>query len=613
MSNVDPGRGFPQAGAFGQPNAVRPSAQPGAMPMNQAGFGQPAAAPVNQAGFGQPAAAPMQGQAGFGQPAAAPVNQAGFGQPAAAPMNQAGFGQPVVTPYAQPGAAQPFGSQNPPPQFSQPYVQKFARPAAQASPAQPSPAFTAGASQQTPYPGAAAQPPQAFTAGIPQQTAYPTGTVPPPAGMGAATVPPAQEGPEQAFDENRGGFGYIPTGRGPSLPMRWWHWAVIGAGVLVLAAVVLYAVLPSLMPNRDGTAVIRQASLGEQYSGDALVVRNETVYDQEGVTRVEYVAEEGQVVRYNAEICRVFASGYSTRDMESLQTYRDQIRTYQRALLTSETTIEGQRYAMESNVLQSIRQIRDIIGGARGNLINQEQILTGAVRERQTYIRNTYVNDQRLTRLLEDANVQEQKIDSVTRRYKATEECIVSFYVDGFEYGLTMNNYNTFEPMQVRAMASGQKPELTASQRGKTAIYRTVRDGTWAVLMLVDDQTWNPVEGQQFQMRLETFAEDQVAIARVESFRRSGGELLVILTVESGVRSVLDLRQSRVELYSENTALIVPSRAVYVQDEMEGVVVRSSGGDVFVPIIVIRRSGDDVYISPVTEGFLFEGLTVRLF
>jgi hypothetical protein len=176
-----------------------------------------------------------------------------------------------------------------------------------------------------------------------------------------------------------------------------------------------------------------------------------------------------------------------------------------------------------------------------------------------------------------------------------------------------MLNYNTFDPVQVRSMMEGRKPEMTSSQRGRTAIYRTVRDNPWSVLMLADDQTWNPVEGQQFQMRLGTFNDDEVMSATVESFRRSGGELLVVLKVEDNVSRVLDLRQSRVALYDENTALVVPSKAIYVQDETEGVVVRTGGSDLFVPVTIIRRSGDDVYISPVTEGYLFEGLTVRLF
>ena len=452
---------------------------------------------------------------------------------------------------------------------------------------------------------AGTMPPQ-MTGAMPPQM---TGTMPP---QMTGTVPPDMTGNVQPMQEATG-FGYMPTGRGPSKPMRWWHWAIIAAVLVAMTAALLLILLPGLGRGDTSTAQIRQASLGEQYTGDGLIVRDESVYDAEGVTRVEYVAEEGQLVRYNTEICRIFAAGYSTRDMTSLQDYRDQIRTYQRTLLTSETTIEGQRYAMESNVLQSVRQIREIIGGARGNLTNQEQILTAAVRDRQTYIRNTYSNDQRLTRLLEDANVQEQRIDSVTRRAKAIEECIVSFYTDGFEYGLNMLNYNTFDPAQVRSMIEGRKPELTSTQRGRTAIYRTVRDTPWSVLMLADDQTWNPVEGQQFQMRLGAFNEDEVMTARVESFRRSGGELLVVLVIDRDVSRVLDLRQSRVALYDENTALIVPARAIYVQDEVEGVVVRTGGRDLFVPVTIIRRSGEDVYISPVTEGYLCEGLTVRLF
>lgn len=59
-----------------------------------------------------------------------------------------------------------------------------------------------------------------------------------------------------------------------------------------------------------------------------------------------------------------------------------------------------------------------------------------------------------------------------------------------------MSTYESFIPSDVRKMYNGQKPELTTAQKGKTTIYRTVQDGHWAVLMLVKDSNWTPVDGQ---------------------------------------------------------------------------------------------------------------------
>ena len=47
-------------------------------------------------------------------------------------------------------------------------------------------------------------------------------------------------------------------------------------------------------------------------------------------------------------------------------------------------------------------------------------------------------------------------------------------------------------------------------------------DEPWYVLMLVDDTSWNPVEGASYALELNQFENTQVE-ATVISFTRSGG------------------------------------------------------------------------------------------
>lgn len=137
-----------------------------------------------------------------------------------------------------------------------------------------------------------------------------------------------------------------------------------------------------------------------------------------------------------------------------------------------------------------------MIAGTSGNMLNQEKLLDAAITARQQYLKEKYNTDQRLSRLYDDEQAQVQRITSWTKSYIATQESIVSFYSDGYEYGLNMSTYESFIPSDVRKMYNGQKPELTTAQKGKTTIYRTVQDGHWAVLMLVKDSNWTPVDGQ---------------------------------------------------------------------------------------------------------------------
>lgn len=384
--------------------------------------------------------------------------------------------------------------------------------------------------------------------------------------------------------------------------------------VLILAAFGFagWYLYTTLAPEVSPYATITAGTLGARYSGDCLIVRNETPYDAEGVTSVDYKAEEGSLLQSGATICDVYSASYSTKEMTTLQNYRDQIRDYQLQLLEAETTYDAKLSRVESDVLTRAREVREMLNGARGSLTNQEKLLDAAIDARQQYLKSKYSSDQRLSRLYDDETSQLQRIQSWTKTYAATAEGIVSFYSDGYEYSLTSANYDTFIPADVRRMYNGYKPEKSTADKGKTTIYRMVKDTGWQVLFLSHDDSWNPVDGQSYELKLERF-ENTTVNATVVSSTRSGGELLVRLNVNSSVQPVLYMRTCQAELGDYVTSLCVPSRAIYRQDDMDGVVVVDGTNKSFIPINILLRDGDNVYISAIQQGLLFEGQTVLLF
>ena len=102
--------------------------------------------------------------------------------------------------------------------------------------------------------------------------------------------------------------------------------------VLALAFAIWYLVT-ALAPQNPTSAQIQAGVIGSRYTGDCLIVRDETPFDAEGVSSVDYIAEEGSMVTRGATICNVYSSGFSTREMTALQDYRDQIKEYQVKLL----------------------------------------------------------------------------------------------------------------------------------------------------------------------------------------------------------------------------------------------------------------------------------------
>ena len=161
-------------------------------------------------------------------------------------------------------------------------------------------------------------------------------------------------------------------------------------------------------------------------------------------------------------------------------------------------------------------------------------------------------------------------------------------------------------------MINGQKPEQTGLQKGKTTIYRTVRDGHWYVLMMIRDSNWNPVEGATYDLRLENFMDTTVQ-ARVVSFTRTGGELEVRLSVEAPVSPVLYVRACTGVLGDNVSSLTVPNNAIHIQDNMQGIVVVNGDYKVFIPVNVLEQRDGVTYIAPIQQGVIYEGQTVMLF
>ncbi|MBR2823704.1 MAG: hypothetical protein IKE24_08470 [Clostridia bacterium] len=381
--------------------------------------------------------------------------------------------------------------------------------------------------------------------------------------------------------------------------------------VMVVGFVVWYLVT-ELTPEAEPYGRISSGTIGARYQGDCLIVRDETPYDAEGLTSVKYVAEEGTMIYRGTTICNVYSSGFSTREMTTLQDYRDQIKEYQMKLLRSEIATDARMEKLESEVMTRAREVRAIVGGARGNMSNQESLLDTAIQARQSYLKQKYSEDQRMTRLYDDEQSQMQRISSWTKQYAALSEGIVSFYSDGYEYGLTVSNYDQFTPAQIRSMLNGSKPGQSAVQKGKTTIYRMVRDGYWYVLMMVKDSNWNPVEGAVYELRLESFRDTTVQ-ATVVSFTRSGGEMAVRLAVQAPVQPVLYIRTCTGELGDHVSTLTVPARAIYYQDNMAGVVVVDGQYQTFIPVNILEKREGEVFISAIQQGVLSEGQTVRLF
>ena len=382
--------------------------------------------------------------------------------------------------------------------------------------------------------------------------------------------------------------------------------ALIGAGIWKLT---------SVMSGNATTAIARAGVLGDEYSGSVVIARNETLYETENKTSVDFVANEGSKVTRSSVICKVYSSGYNQTEINRLQNYREEIQNYHVNQVLS-TYVDAALDADNEEISSLAQQVRTLVQGRGvGSLSNLETQLQSALNVRKNYLRQKYPDDQTLSELYKVENDQLKKIESWTTTHTAKEDCIVSFYTDGYENMVNANTYAMLTPSDVRSVIRGVAPQqATAVERGSDPVFRTVIEDEWYALFLCTDREWNPVVGEQYQMQLTGF-DNYVLSAQVESFARIGGDLLLRMRIHSSVEPVLNIRTCGATVGDFVSGVYVPINALYTLDNMIGVVVLEGGLQTFVPVTVISYPDDNTaFVRPTLSGSpLSEGKTVMLF
>lgn len=388
--------------------------------------------------------------------------------------------------------------------------------------------------------------------------------------------------------------------------------------LIVVVAVVLLAVglwqLRSFMASNATTAIARADALGKYHTGSVVIARNETLYETENKTSIDFVASEGNRVSRNSVICKVYSSGYNQTEIGKLDEYREEIQNYHVNQVFS-SYVDAALDANNEEIASLAQQVRTLVQGRGvGSLSNLEKQLESALDVRKNYLRQKYPDDQTLSELYKIENDQLKKIESWTTTYTADEDCLISFYTDGYENMVNANTYSTLTPADVRSVIRGAAPEQSTVSRGSDPIFRTVTDDEWYALFLCTDRDWNPVVGEEYQMQLTGF-DNYVLAAQVESFTRIGGDLLLRMRINSSVEPVLNIRTCGATVGDFVSGVHVPMNALYSYENMIGVVVLENGVQTFVPVSVISYSDENTaFVRPTLSGSPLEAdKTVMLF
>ena len=392
-----------------------------------------------------------------------------------------------------------------------------------------------------------------------------------------------------------------------------WPRLLLVAMALAVLGVAAWQLRGKFMRNTT-TAIVRGNALGNYYDGTLVIARDEKLVERENTTSIDFVAEEGSHVTRSSVICKVYSSGFNQTEINRLNSYREEIQAYHVSQVMS-TFVDAALDSSNEEIASLAQQVRTLVQGRGvGSLGNLERQLGSALTARKNYLRQKYPDDQTLSELYKVENDQLKKIESWTTTYTATEDCLVSFYTDGYESTVNSSTYGMLTPGDVRNVIRGVAPEQSTVSRGSDPIYRTVAEDVWYALFLCQDRNWNPVVGQRYSMQLEGFS-NYVIEGEVESFSRIGNDLLLRMRVDSSVEPVLNIRTCAATVGDFVSGFSVPINALYTYDNQIGVVVLDGGMQTFVAVTVISYEDENTaFVRPTLSGSPLESdKTVMLF
>ena len=379
--------------------------------------------------------------------------------------------------------------------------------------------------------------------------------------------------------------------------------------MMILLCLVAFIISRLLQPKPAEYEEVVSGSASDTRIVQAVIMRDEKVATMDGNGTIAYVAEEGEYLKAGDEIAYIYTAGYSSKEIEKLESVRQDIRAYHTTILSN--IVDAELDMLDHNVYYLARQMKLLVTGkSTGSLLNLEVQLADAMKARQEYLRQNRREDTKLNSLYEEETKKESSISSWRTVETASRSGVVSFYLDGYEQYLSPDNLSNISIQGIKNVLSGQSVDSNAS-RLTTNIYRLVSTDKWYVLLMSSDENFNPVTGQNFWLQMEGF-DDVIYQMSVESVLKSGNETLTVLSTTNPIGPLLNQRSGKAVISAELSGLYVPASAVRIENNHTGVYIYDGADGSFIPVQVISRDGDHVLVTPTQEGTLVPGHYVRV-
>jgi len=362
--------------------------------------------------------------------------------------------------------------------------------------------------------------------------------------------------------------------------------------VLACAAVAAVLVLTFLLFDHYyvKTYTVTEGTIKKSLSGDALVIKKETVVNSPADGKLQILVKPGERVRVGTPLFMV------TTDSKQKESLEKQISELQDNIQNLRDTLNS---SVPSNVLNksiddTTKKLKDAVAGGQFDKVTSlKNELARLTDEKQKQLQSGENNIKALEDSIDELK---KKLNSIELLVNAPEAGMVSFSIDGSEGVLTPDSMKTISVSQLQSVENqARKQDVPVTAGINKPVMKIVDNFAWYLAADIGNTEMKTGKNYNIIIKATDFSEE----IRAKLVEVSGNNSVGIFMIEKDLPEIMDLRKVNVEIITETvTGYMVPLSGIVEIDGSKGVYLTGGGNRVFQPVKII--AGDDV--SAVVEG-----------
>ncbi len=369
--------------------------------------------------------------------------------------------------------------------------------------------------------------------------------------------------------------------------------------VFLILFIAIIATIVVLLSGNGVDVLVTQGAVKYEKAFDAIIVRNEKVYETDDYSKLVFSVAEGDRVSKGAKIVEVYKSGYNNNASKDLIAVQTNIKKYVEENFIK-NILEQDLVDLNTQIDEKLGQIESVLSGnGEEDLLVLEKQLKDLLNSRQILLKKKgdAENNTELKMLLQQEQALVDNIANWKTDEFAEDAGIVSFYCDGAENLLTPEIMKDITIQQINEIITNIGTGRLKNTDGKTALYRLVDNFKWYCVVIGDTKGIDEFKADtKFNISFEGVY-DRPYEGRVLSVRTLEDGYIYEFEVVEDIGPMLGVRKAKMTLKRDFEGLKVPSKYIVEKDGVRGVNVRDADGSRFVPVEIIVNDGNEAIIQ----------------